>query len=610
MKLNLISQVLKDTVSRSDKYRSATDSEIAEVFKISASAYSNYKENKRVPDSRTAKKMAREWSKAHGEIEKAQDLENRLKSSVAEDPRQFFSRLMRGDLKLKVRTLDFGQFKTFFENVFKRYAKQVGVDIEELVRDSSEDLQDALAKGDAHLALCSFDVISRLLWARFLVLYPIRISLSAVGLFPGSAGGFSEEIRDLAEVISLGGGTAKVDYAPIVVAGGAGELHCRHKLDMNPQRLSIVHTLDPSVIASKMREVGKTSDERPVFIGDEYTCVRVLSELKYDGRLLFPLNTRSHSSQIPVCRELPQYMVSIAVSRAQKDFRDFLQESLLNFIGREVHTIAHAAAKAYVELEHEILAATKYMYRWDPEKEVASAEGTWRPTSRLESQEAIQIAQQYCRYALHLDEQSISSSSPEIGLWVPILRRAQEIIFTTMSSRKLHCCDPKNPKEAPVVKDVLSLLKELSAQFSAMGATKSVAEVEAAGRDLKEYGSRTRVFLAYEGRAIQEPGALFVGMLWLTSDDKQHQQSDACNLRYLWVNPFYRGQRIGRALVQEALRYARSQNLERAYVEILPSLEHAVQIFREAGFKPDRHHDPQHDGLLFELPLTPELSRR
>src|SRR5262249_26068073 len=76
-------------------------------------------------------------------------------------------------------------------------------------------------------------------------------------------------------------------------------------------------------------------------------------------------------------------------------------------------------------------------------------------------------------------------------------------------------------------------------------------------------------------------------------------------LRYLWVNPMYQGQSIGKVLIQEALRYAAVEMKARmVFVEVMPTLEYAINLFRDAGFKAGRQAVKDKNRLMFELPLS------
>src|SRR5947209_11840242 len=142
------------------------------------------------------------------------------------------------------------------------------------------------------------------------------------------------EVRALSNALCRGDALSSVNYRLLVVTGGVGEQHCHNMLGLTAKELDFEQTLDPAILANRLRLMKKklesehANEVRPVLICDEYTCVCVLHELKREGRLLFPLTTRESTRHIPIRQEFPRYRVSIATSRNQEEFFEFLRESL------------------------------------------------------------------------------------------------------------------------------------------------------------------------------------------------------------------------------------------------------------------------------------------
>ena len=57
-----------------------------------------------------------------------------------------------------------------------------------------------------------------------------------------------------------------------------------------------------------------------------------------------------------------------------------------------------------------------------------------------------------------------------------------------------------------------------------------------------------------------------------------------CEMNRLWVRPAFRGRRVGRALAEEALVRARNLGFQRMGLDVLPSREGAVSMYKRLGF--------------------------
>jgi ribosomal protein S18 acetylase RimI-like enzyme len=210
---------------------------------------------------------------------------------------------------------------------------------------------------------------------------------------------------------------------------------------------------------------------------------------------------------------------------------------------------------------------------------------------------------------LHLDSQSIRGASAEVEPWVPFLRRVREIVLTGATREKIVYYDPAEPNQSAIEAKVQSLVRQLAAKFRAVGATASYDDADKDCQSLSEKfgGIRGRILLVRETADEQEESANYIGMLAVTSSTHWRESTGepVCQLRYLWVNPMYQGESIGRVLVQEGIAYAvKEMKASTVYVELSPALEHAITVFRDAGFRAARQSPESSDRLLFEFPVV------
>lgn len=62
-------------------------------------------------------------------------------------------------------------------------------------------------------------------------------------------------------------------------------------------------------------------------------------------------------------------------------------------------------------------------------------------------------------------------------------------------------------------------------------------------------------------------------------------RESACEAKRLYVRPEYRGQGIGRALLDHVLRFARDARYDAVYADTLPSLTEAIGMYEAMGFE-------------------------
>lgn len=80
---------------------------------------------------------------------------------------------------------------------------------------------------------------------------------------------------------------------------------------------------------------------------------------------------------------------------------------------------------------------------------------------------------------------------------------------------------------------------------------------------------------------------------------------DVCEMKTLWTRADFRGQGVGRALIEASLERARKLGYKEMFLDVLPSREGAVKLYRSLGFQPSPlAHDYHFEMLGFRLRLT------
>lgn len=73
-----------------------------------------------------------------------------------------------------------------------------------------------------------------------------------------------------------------------------------------------------------------------------------------------------------------------------------------------------------------------------------------------------------------------------------------------------------------------------------------------------------------------------------------------CEMKRLYVMPQYRGQRLGRRLVEEALLRAGRLGYDRMLLDTLPEMADAIRLYRSLGFvETDRYWDNPIDRTIY-----------
>lgn len=61
-------------------------------------------------------------------------------------------------------------------------------------------------------------------------------------------------------------------------------------------------------------------------------------------------------------------------------------------------------------------------------------------------------------------------------------------------------------------------------------------------------------------------------------------EEECCEVKRLYVQPEFRGHGVGKALLVEAIKQARSAGYKELYGDTLPSMDRALRMYREMGF--------------------------
>jgi GNAT superfamily N-acetyltransferase len=75
---------------------------------------------------------------------------------------------------------------------------------------------------------------------------------------------------------------------------------------------------------------------------------------------------------------------------------------------------------------------------------------------------------------------------------------------------------------------------------------------------------------------------------------------NACEMRRLFVQPTFRGNGVGRRLVQRLIERARALGYTYVLFNTLPAMQHARKLYDDFGFYPiEPYHADPHEGVLY-----------
>lgn len=80
---------------------------------------------------------------------------------------------------------------------------------------------------------------------------------------------------------------------------------------------------------------------------------------------------------------------------------------------------------------------------------------------------------------------------------------------------------------------------------------------------------------------------------------------DTCEMKRLYIRPTYRGQGLGRRLVEAALEQARAMGYSAMYLDTLPAMDEAIRLYQTFGFQRTEPYytNPIPGALFFKLRL-------
>lgn len=82
--------------------------------------------------------------------------------------------------------------------------------------------------------------------------------------------------------------------------------------------------------------------------------------------------------------------------------------------------------------------------------------------------------------------------------------------------------------------------------------------------------------------------------------------NDVCEMKRLWVRPFFRGEDIGRALAEKLIDEARSIGYKKMLLDTISTMTEALTLYKSLGFKETEpyYDSPVEEAVYFEKDLT------
>ena len=133
-----------------------------------------------------------------------------------------------------------------------------------------------------------------------------------------------------------------------------------------------------------------------------------------------------------------------------------------------------------------------------------------------------------------------------------------------------------------------------------------------------EYAAGLGVSLEFQGfaeelRTLPAPYAAPGGVLFVAYSEGElagcvgvrRLADETCELKRLFVRPFYRSQGVGRALTERAISWARDAGYQTMRLDTMPSMQAARRLYAELGFRevPAYRHNPVPGTSFLELSL-------
>lgn len=138
-----------------------------------------------------------------------------------------------------------------------------------------------------------------------------------------------------------------------------------------------------------------------------------------------------------------------------------------------------------------------------------------------------------------------------------------------------------------------------------------------------EYAAGLEIDLGYQGFAeelasLPGPYAPPRGGLWLAAEDDlvagcialRPLSGDRAEVKRLYVRPAFRGQQVGKKLVEHLLACARQMGYRSVCLDTLPSMTSAIALYRSLGFDDVEQycHNPVPGAIFLGCELAPPLA--
>jgi hypothetical protein len=421
------------------KHPKLTQNTIAANWEISQSDFSEVVSGSKHPSPAFIKRFV---NGRYPDIAANKNARDKLTSAIIEEAKKGQPSLdtLRKKLKagedLRVTTINYPPFagspRCFFESVFSRFLDLAGIRYDTPTCRVGNRLQDYK---NSDFSLGMFDSADRMLTLdRKFWRVPVRMGLGAICLRQ-----HKEHEQAIANLLSNHDAIEDLHIVPIVVTNDVGWRHCINRLKFLERHIKIkeLDSIDISQLAGQLTALGKHETQIPVICTDEYTCLHILSELKNVGYSIFPMNSRrtGQDEKESTRRELPQFYCSVGVDGNDREFHEFMQDALEQFVSTEIETTAHSWAELAGELVKKVSVISREQMPAHPRSTQLNTKISHDPSLR----EVLNIANawEWVFYTLSLDLKSIESYPNFNNLpWRPILLRARTLVQIHIADQK------------------------------------------------------------------------------------------------------------------------------------------------------------------------------